>query len=247
MEKNLQQVVTTNNKNWLNLLENITVASSLGGTLVAIITEQIVFASVPLSLSVALNLINRRRLLELNNQKNQIVIASLIAENQVFKEQINSLQLTTEKYDVVGQDFTDIANKIAAKQDKLEELFHNFKKELLSKSVALQDNSATEYFYEKGIASSQAEDLEKAVEFFAQAIINDSSNADAFYQRGLSLSQLNKKQKAVEDFRQAAKLYFHAGDLLNYRKAKAAINNVHQIENKIPENNQGVMIDNLFT
>lgn len=53
----------SNYSHWLNIAEIIAVASSIGGTVASIVLQKSFYASVPLSASVALNLLNRQRMI----------------------------------------------------------------------------------------------------------------------------------------------------------------------------------------
>ncbi|MEB3190386.1 MAG: hypothetical protein VKL42_08595, partial [Snowella sp.] len=53
--------MTTNSRHWLTITEYFSLIASVGGTVAAIITQQIVWATSPLILTLGLNLINRER------------------------------------------------------------------------------------------------------------------------------------------------------------------------------------------
>lgn len=93
--------------NKLDIVETLSVIGSIGGAIASVISQQIVFASIaiPLSLSVTLNLLNRRRLLDASSQSNQTAIAQIVRENFKTQEQVGTQasqltqlqQLTTRK------------------------------------------------------------------------------------------------------------------------------------------------------
>ncbi len=56
----------SNNLSGLEIIEIGSVIGAVGGTLASLITQQFFLASIPLSVSVGLNLFNRRQLLNLN-------------------------------------------------------------------------------------------------------------------------------------------------------------------------------------
>jgi hypothetical protein len=61
----------SNNLSLLEIAEIGSVIGSVGGTVASLITQQFFFASIPLSVSVSLNLLNRRQLLNSITAKNQ--------------------------------------------------------------------------------------------------------------------------------------------------------------------------------
>ncbi len=50
-----------NKRNWLEVVEYVSIAGSIVGSVVAVISQQVIYAATPVSLSLVLNLINRQR------------------------------------------------------------------------------------------------------------------------------------------------------------------------------------------
>ncbi|HIK28453.1 MAG: hypothetical protein N3E45_00455 [Oscillatoriaceae bacterium SKW80] len=50
-----------NKRNWLEIVEYISIAGSIVGSIVAVISQQMIYAATPISLSLVLNLLNRKR------------------------------------------------------------------------------------------------------------------------------------------------------------------------------------------
>lgn len=85
-------------RSWLEILEYLSVAGSVAGSVAAIATQQIVYAATPLSLSVVLNLANRRRLAqEPYLGGNDIELREKFArELAILREQVQGLPTDSE-------------------------------------------------------------------------------------------------------------------------------------------------------
>lgn len=59
----------TNERNWLNIAEYVSIASSLAGSVAAVASQQVVYAAAPLTLAMSLNLANRQRLQQQSQQQ----------------------------------------------------------------------------------------------------------------------------------------------------------------------------------
>jgi hypothetical protein len=85
----------TINRNWFDTTEALLVVSSIGGSVAAIVFQQVTFAaitSIPLSLVVSLNSYNRRRLDEVT-QQHQVSVVQLeqkFSNNQDFFDKVLS-------------------------------------------------------------------------------------------------------------------------------------------------------------
>lgn len=66
----------------LNSLEYASLAAAVAGTIASVITQQVVFAAAPLSLSVFLNLMNRNRMDRLSLENNQVSLSRMRALSQ---------------------------------------------------------------------------------------------------------------------------------------------------------------------
>ncbi|HBE56243.1 MAG TPA: hypothetical protein DEA78_21600 [Cyanobacteria bacterium UBA11159] len=89
---------------WLEITEYISLATATLGTIAATATQQIIYAALPLSISVGLNIANRQRLYELNQK--QIEIAMLLASEAIakFQQRITELEsLTQNSYSKITQ------------------------------------------------------------------------------------------------------------------------------------------------
>ncbi len=73
------------NHHWLETTEYISLAASTLGTIVATSTQQVIYAALPLSISISLNLANRQRLYQLNQKQIETAIAQ-------FQQRITELE-----------------------------------------------------------------------------------------------------------------------------------------------------------
>ena len=73
------------NLHWLETTEYISIAASTLGTIVATSTQQVIYAALPLSISISLNLANRQRLYQLNQKQIETAIAQ-------FQQRITELE-----------------------------------------------------------------------------------------------------------------------------------------------------------
>lgn len=88
--------------NWLDIVETLSVVGSIGGSIASVVFQQVGFASIPLSLSVTLGLVNRRRLLDTVNQSNNhTAIAQLTQESSETHAKLGTL--TQQLLDATSQ------------------------------------------------------------------------------------------------------------------------------------------------
>lgn len=90
------------NRNWFDTTEALLVVSSIGGSVAAIVFQQVTFAaitSIPLSLVVSLNSYNRRRLDEVT-QQHQVRVVQLEQNREFFNKFLSSLPTHSELVDI---------------------------------------------------------------------------------------------------------------------------------------------------
>ncbi|MBW4663048.1 MAG: hypothetical protein KME01_02430 [Chroococcus sp. CMT-3BRIN-NPC107] len=92
----MQESLNPKNRPWLDMVETISVVGSIGGSIASIFINQAALASVPLSITVMLNLINRRSQLEAAAKTNQSAIAQIMPALEANSQQINQLQQQLE-------------------------------------------------------------------------------------------------------------------------------------------------------
>lgn len=109
---------------WLEILEYLSVAGSVAGSVAAIATQQIVYAATPLSLSVVLNLANRRRLApEPSLGGNDIELREKFArELGILREQVQGLPTDSE--------FNHVQSAVSKHSEEFEEVKRQLEKTL---------------------------------------------------------------------------------------------------------------------
>jgi hypothetical protein len=90
----------SNNRRWLSIAEYVSIAGSILGSVIAVASQQAIYGLAPVSLSLLLNLINRRQLEQMiqqntavSNQVNQLksTVNSLSAANAKQKQDVQNL------------------------------------------------------------------------------------------------------------------------------------------------------------
>jgi tetratricopeptide (TPR) repeat protein len=245
------------NTNWLDIVEILSVLGSIGGSIASVVTQQVVFASIPLSLSVTLNLVNRRRLLDETNQSNQTAIAQLVQENNEIKQsnqtaiasfvqqngetQTKLATLTEQLAEVqqltstLGQDTSNLENytqSLHNEQTKIVELVGYLQEiETCTQTIRINPNYA-ETYYNRGIIYQRLGDKEGAIGDYTQAIRINPSYAQAYHTRGLARADLGDKKGALNDLREAAKHFFEEGDIANYQIARDLSKKFHELSSQ---------------
>ena len=216
MEKQLPTKTNYQDNHWLNIVEGCAVVGSIGGTVASILLGKMFFlASVPLSTSVALNLINRKRLFNLATIENDKAIAQLTQHNQNDLSNLGDRQTQHDSnYQQLQSQYDELASKIT--------------KLTLTQTNVSDSSSSAKLYYQKAIDYEQMGEKLNAIEEYTKAIEIDSGYAEAYSQRGLLYSDTGSRKAAVEDLRKAAKLYFEQGDLDNYQKSKNMTQEIHQ-------------------
>ena len=243
MQQTLESSSSSKNLPWHDILDSVSLIGVIGSSVASVVSQQVAFAAIPLSLSVALNLVNRRQLLKTMDRNHQAAIASLtqlIEENQTaiaasLTEQMRESQINLEtlsgQLKGVQQQFTsdlsasaqelhDNIHRLEASHKQLKEVVGDLRDiENFSQAIRTNPNSA-QFYYERGLRHQRLGDKQGAIEDYTEAIQLDSSYAKAYHNRGILNADLNKRKRAVEDLRRAAKFYFEQGDIDSYQKAR---------------------------
>jgi Flp pilus assembly protein TadD len=228
-------------KNWMGITETVAVVGSVGTAIAALASQQFAgLAALPLSISLALSLANRNRMLTQINQQHISQMEFLSQARQEDQHAIAALAVQTKSF---GTHLVDITSNIthnetlaAANAQRLKSLTdiveaHGIaQREMATQLVHLQKATAKpdEFYYEDGMNHQQAGHLNEAVASFNLAIRANESMAEAYYQRGLAQAELGQRQLAIADLRVAASLFFEQGKLEHYQKAKDLSKNVHE-------------------
>ncbi|MUL36855.1 tetratricopeptide repeat protein [Gloeocapsopsis dulcis] len=224
------------NSHWLEIAETLSVLGSIGGSLVCVVSQQVAFASIPLSLAVALNLVNRKQLIDGIQQSHQTAIAQSVQEKietqtkfEMLTEQVAQVkQLTT----TLGQDMNnlqDYSKSLNNEQTKIAELVDYLQKiETYTQTVRINPQYA-EAYYNRGVVYQCLGDKQGAIGDYTEAIRNNPSYAQAYHNRGLIRADLGDKKGAVTDLREAAKYFFEEADIANYHTARDLSKKIHEL------------------
>ncbi|MGD1918877.1 MAG: hypothetical protein ACFCAD_08280 [Pleurocapsa sp.] len=117
MEKQLHIYTKYQDNHWLNIAEAAAVVGSVAGTIASIFLEEMILASIPLSACVALNLINRKRILNLVTTKNNETIATLSQHNQsdhanICDQMMQIQQSVTSDHDQYEIEYKQISDNL---------------------------------------------------------------------------------------------------------------------------------------
>lgn len=202
---------TTDKNHWLDIAETSAVVISLGGSITGFVLKQWLWATVPLTVTAGLSVLNHQRLKQLIKTDKE-AIELLIQENQT---RINKLKEKTE------QNHWDNKSEIASLQKatdanigELEQLLDDQKTKLgstteelqtLQSSVASLDSLAHRLEQEQIETRKLAAEL-KSIEKFTQMINRDGGSAQAYYKRGSAYQRTDNIERAIEDFTKAVEL-----------------------------------------
>ena len=227
--------------NKLDIVETVSVIGSIGGAIASLILNQVALASIPLSMSVALNLLNRRRLLDASSQSNQTAIAQIVHENFKTQEQVGTQasqltqlqQLTTNLVPNQGnKNLNEYTQNLLNEQAKLAKTVDCLREiETCSQTIRSNPSHATAY-YNRGLSYERLGEQEAAIGDYSEAIRLNPNYAEAYNSRGLAHTDLGNKKGAVNDLRTAAKLFFEQGDIANYQIAKDFSKQLYEIDSQ---------------
>lgn len=242
----------------LDIVEIVSVVGSIGGTIASAVTQQVVFASLPLSLAMTLNLVNRRKQLDAMNDRNQEAITQITQKNDVTDNRVNLLEEELAEAKQIAANLGQATNmlqdyiqSLRKEQIKLSKLVGLLKEiETYDQLIRSKPNYA-EAYYNKGLNHQALGEREGAICDYSDAIRIDPSHAQAYYNRGLLLAEIGDKKGAVEDLREAAKLFFDRGDIASYQKARDLSKNLHELKVIAKENDPAealsVPVEDLFS
>ncbi|AFZ37114.1 Tetratricopeptide TPR_1 repeat-containing protein [Stanieria cyanosphaera PCC 7437] len=252
MSQQINQSSELKSFHWLDLVEIVSVVSSVGGSLLAIVLQQTALSSIPLSICVAVNLCNRNRLLKAQDtQKAIAILTAQIQENHINLDQafnqISTVEQSIANLNTDTQKLQEQDENVEQQIQQLTELVKKLEKiQILSKAMAVGGSS--EDFSELAHHCQNIGELSKARELYTEAIKHNHRNANAYQQRGVIRSELDDKQGAIQDFRMAAKLYFEQEDLENYQQAKDLCNKLYELEDSNQDkDSEPVILGKLFS
>ena len=125
MQENLQN--TAQKSQLLEKVEIASVVGSIGGAIVSIFVNQVAVAAIPLSVTVALNLANRRMLLESMKQNNYAAIASVIQNSSQTQTKLDFLAEQQASFEQqTDNKHTELQGGFSLLDAQLQQLTNNF-------------------------------------------------------------------------------------------------------------------------
>jgi len=245
-------------KHWLDFAEIGAAVVSAGGAIATAVGQSAAYATIPLSVSVILNLLNRNRLVtEMLNHHHQDVTtlqgkitdleASVQSSLQTYgnetKTELNQLRLTsTGDLEKLRWDLTKEKQTLGESLQNLEQEKNQLAKlvgelqQIENLSQAIRTNpSCADFYYRRGLSHQNLADKHGAIGDYSKAIELDSNHAPSHHQRGILHAEFGNRRQAVEDLRRAAKLYFEQGDIDSYQQARDLSKEFHEIHAPVTE------------
>ncbi|MBW4497262.1 MAG: hypothetical protein KME26_30230 [Oscillatoria princeps RMCB-10] len=189
----------TPERNGLELTESISVAGSVAGTIMAVVSQQLIYAAAPLSLALSLSLINRRRFEQSFEQNIAAVLAEmgnrvtqsdrqLSGEMQAVRNTVAALQAAPQQ----AADFNPIKEELFQLQkrfDTLEEAINSFKE--AADSDESQEMAELFPAFDPSELLQQIQQLQKNVSLLAEAFNQrpEASRLQELNQLAASLQQ----------------------------------------------------------
>jgi tetratricopeptide (TPR) repeat protein len=234
---------------WLDHIEMLAVVGSVGGAIASAVTQQVAFASIPLSLTATLHLANRRRLTEAAGQARQMTISHISGQDQANQAQFSTLAQVTHAHKEAIATLTEqdkdkqlsiaaITTQNQTQQQSLETLTERLNTaeqqnaELTEKTDELQKDS--DILKEKEQQLKTALEQLHEIDQLTQNIRKTPKDATLYYRRGLvrgHLSRLDDQRIAIDDYTQAIELQSDYADAYFQRGA---------LKGKIDEKKQAV-------
>ncbi len=120
----LEKLNPSNNQKypWLGVVETASVVGSLGGSIATIFGSQVALAAIPLSITVMLNLVNRRLQLEALANTNQSAVAQLMPAVEANSQQIAQVKQLTFDYPQVKSNIEEHSQNIQSNQSAIANL-----------------------------------------------------------------------------------------------------------------------------
>lgn len=221
MQKLSESPSGSKNFHWLDIVETLSVLGSIGGSIASVVSQQVVFTSIPLSLAVGLNLINRRRLLDSIDQSNQTTIAQLTQKNVGTQTELGTLteqlaqaqQLTTDLGQGQGTSNLAIAQlqeENVGTQAKLGTLTEQLAQaQQLTTDLGLGTSNLQDYIQVLRREQTEIADMVdclQEIEICTQNIRINPNDTKAYYNRGLTYQHLENKAAAIGDYTEAVRI-----------------------------------------
>jgi tetratricopeptide (TPR) repeat protein len=233
-----QREVAASPSSWMDGLELCSVVVSIGGAVAAAAMQQVAVAAIPLSLTAALNLANRKRLInELANAQAataaQVVQVQQqqVQQGETFQAQFEAVTAQVAPLEAAQVEVQQKLQALESKDTDIETVLEKLR-EIDRFTQAIRTNpKAAEFYFQRGQVRqslSRMEDNRLAIEDYTQAVQLEPTMAKAYFQRGCLRSELGERRLAGEDLRLAAKSYFDQGDMDNYAEAKRLSEQIYE-------------------
>ena len=213
---------TSNKFHWLDIAEIAAVAGSVGGSITSIFLKQFLWATIPLSASAALALINHQRLKSLIKQE-QKAIATLIEQNEGkvndFKiEYAQNHQVQKTNIAELGEELGQVRNlatvELARLQQEEKADFESTSQELeiLQNSIAKLDSLSQKLEQDIHTIDHQQQETSKlvrelkAIDIFTQNIQAEVNTIQSYFERGFAYQRLGNKHRAIDDYSKTLEL-----------------------------------------
>lgn len=225
MERQLENCPGANHLSRSNILDTLSVVGVIGGSVASLVSQQVAFAAIPLSFSVALNLANRRQLVNEMAQHQQSAIAQLSQQLGNHQTQINTLSEVTQQsvqsqksiitmiVELTQQDkehdqaIAQLTQQSQAHQTNIENLSEQIQHSIAN--LTQETQQLTNFTQNLDKQHKQLEEVVgeiRQVEDISQAISANPNSAQLQHERGLSHEHLGDKSKAIEDYTEAIRL-----------------------------------------
>ncbi|WP_009630674.1 tetratricopeptide repeat protein [Synechocystis sp. PCC 7509] len=208
---------------WLDIVETVSVVGSIGASIASIFINQAALASIPLSITVMLNLVNRKLQLEATSKNSHSAISQLIQADEANSQQITQLQQLTFDYQQVKSNVQEHSQHLQSNQSAISHLLqeqretqgklHVINEQLAqsSRDYSQLKSDTQDYVKLPSLCEEQMEVARKVgylqeIDNSTQAIRIAPCNADAYFKRGLSFQALGNKQGSISDFTEAIQL-----------------------------------------
>lgn len=233
----------TKNSSFPNLLDSLAIVGAIGGSVASLVSQQVVFAAIPLSLSVALNVVNRRQMLNEIAQNQQNAIAYLGPYIQKNSEQLKQLQkASTEQsqeyqsnFKVLSEQLSDQIQDYQSKFETLSEQLTEQTQQYKTKFETLTDQ-LTEISNRQTQVEESVEELNQKAESPQKIYATNPNSAEFYYQNGLTHQHSGDTQEAISEYTKAIDLdnnnvqaYYNRGILYaEIGSKKAAVQDLRQ-------------------
>jgi len=101
---------------WLDIVETVSVIGSIGSSIASIFINQAALASIPLSITVMLNLVNRRLQLESLAKTNQSAVSQIMPAVEANSQQIAQVKQLTSDYPQVKSNVQEHSQQLQSNQ-----------------------------------------------------------------------------------------------------------------------------------